>query len=71
MLTVGELLSGKGIDYPHITGSNITLRRAQRARSAQPEAIGLFAAEATRALRFGRIKLRHYRHLRTLDAGDA
>jgi hypothetical protein len=46
VLSVGELLSGKGIDYPHVTGSNITLRRAQRARSAQPEAIGLFAAEA-------------------------
>lgn len=45
LLTVGELLSGKGIDYPRVTGSNVTLKRAQRARSAQPEAIGLFAAE--------------------------
>jgi DNA modification methylase len=43
--TVGELLAGKGIDYPHVTGANVTLRRAQRARPAEPQALGLFAAE--------------------------
>ncbi len=46
VLTVGELLSGKGIDYPHVTGSNITLRRAQRARAAGPEAMELFERAA-------------------------
>ena len=45
--TIGELLDGKGIDYPHVTGSNVTLRRAQRARPGA-EVIELFgrAAEA-------------------------
>jgi hypothetical protein len=31
LLTVGELLAGKGIDYPRTTGANVTYRRAQRA----------------------------------------
>ncbi|MDP9224535.1 MAG: site-specific DNA-methyltransferase, partial [Actinomycetota bacterium] len=45
LLTVRELLDGRGIEYPHITGANVTLRRAQRARDAVPEKIELFAAE--------------------------
>jgi hypothetical protein len=40
--TIRELLDGKGIDYPHVTGANVTHRRAQRARAAGPEAIELF-----------------------------
>ncbi len=44
--TVGELLAGKGIDYPHVTGSNVTYRRAQRARGAEPERMELFARAA-------------------------
>lgn len=43
MRTVGDLLAGKGVDYPRVTGSNVTLRRAARATAAaQPEAIPLF-----------------------------
>ena len=34
--TVGELLDGKGIDYPHLSGGNVTHRRAPRAK-ASPE----------------------------------
>lgn len=46
LLTVGELLGGRGINYPHVTGANVTHRRAQRAdRTPQVEALPLFAAE--------------------------
>ena len=41
MRTVGELLAGKGIEYPHVTGANVTHRRAARARS-EPEMLELF-----------------------------
>jgi DNA modification methylase len=44
--TVGQLLAGQGIDYPHVTGANVTLRRAQRAAVAQPEALELFGRAA-------------------------
>lgn len=40
--TVGQLLEGQGIDYPHVTGGNVTLRRAQRAKAPAPENMGLF-----------------------------
>jgi hypothetical protein len=30
LLTVGQLLEGKQIDYPHLTGGNVTHRRAPR-----------------------------------------
>jgi hypothetical protein len=30
LLTVGELLAGRGVDYPHLTGGNVTHRRAPR-----------------------------------------
>ncbi|MEA2677729.1 MAG: hypothetical protein QOJ81_1870, partial [Chloroflexota bacterium] len=43
--TIRELLDGKGIDYPHVTGSNVTLRRAQRARTAGAEPIEMFPDE--------------------------
>ena len=42
LLTVGQLLAGKGIDYPHITGANVTFRRAQRRSVPQGEQTGLF-----------------------------
>ena len=45
LLTIRELLDGKGIDYPHITGSNVTLRRAKRARTEEAEALPLFGAD--------------------------
>ncbi len=41
--SVGELLDGKAIDYQHVTGANVTHRRAQRARVAEPERMELFA----------------------------
>lgn len=44
--TVGELLAGQGIDYPHVTGANVTHRRAVRAAAAHAESLELFAAEA-------------------------
>jgi hypothetical protein len=46
--TVGQLLAGQGVDYPHITGANVTHRRAERAAEAKPEELELFgrAAEA-------------------------
>lgn len=40
--TIRELLDGRGIDYPHVTGADVTHRRAQRARTAGPEAMELF-----------------------------
>ena len=42
------MLAGQGIDYPHITGANVTHRRAGRAAAAKPEELELFgrAAEA-------------------------
>jgi DNA modification methylase len=44
--TIRELLDGKGIDYPHVTGANVTHRRAQRARTAGVEAMELFGRAA-------------------------
>ena len=44
--TIRELLDGKGIDYPHVTGANVTHRRAQRARTGQVESMPLFGAES-------------------------
>lgn len=44
MRTVGELLDGKGIDYPRVTGSNVTLKAAQKAAANEPEALELFDA---------------------------
>ena len=44
--TIRELLDGKGIDYPHVTGANVTHRRAQRARAGQVESLPLFGAES-------------------------
>jgi DNA modification methylase len=40
--TIGELLDGKGIDYPHVTGANITHRRAARVQVSGAETIPLF-----------------------------
>jgi len=40
--TVGELLDGKGVDYPHVTGSNVTTRRASRANISQGQQTALF-----------------------------
>jgi hypothetical protein len=46
LLTVGELLEGRQIDYPHFTGGAATFRRAQRARpSAEQGALDLVAEE--------------------------
>ena len=39
--TVAELLDGKGIDYPAITGGNVTFKKAQRAAEDRPEQLSL------------------------------
>lgn len=44
--TIRELLDGKGIDYPHVTGANVTLRRAQRAQTASADSMELFERAA-------------------------
>jgi DNA modification methylase len=44
--TVGQLLEGQGIDYPHVTGANITHRRAAPARRDDSEALELFGRVA-------------------------
>ena len=44
--TVGQLLAGQGVDYPHITGANVTHRRADRAAVAKPEELELFGRAA-------------------------
>lgn len=46
MLTVGQLLEGRSINYPHVTGSNVTHRRAQRAQVAPAESLALFERAA-------------------------
>ena len=46
LLTVGELLAGQAVSYPHVTGANVTFRRAQRAPVAQPEAMEMFSQAA-------------------------
>lgn len=43
--TVGELLTGTGIDYPHVAGANVTHRRAASA-VAEPERLELFRRAA-------------------------
>jgi DNA modification methylase len=42
MLTVEELLSGKGIDYPRTAGVNVTLKAAPRVQEADAEQPHLF-----------------------------
>lgn len=44
--TVEELLAGKGIDYPHVTGANVTHRRAARASQATAPTLELFDGPA-------------------------
>jgi DNA modification methylase len=41
--TIGDLLDGRDIDYPHVTGSNVTHRRAARVVVTAPDQPGLFA----------------------------
>lgn len=44
ILTIAELLEGKGIDYPHMV--NVTFKRAPRAQPAQAEQLSLTPVEA-------------------------
>ena len=44
--TVGQLLAGQGVDYPHVTGANVTHRRAEKAAAAKPEELELFGRVA-------------------------
>ncbi|MHB8542025.1 MAG: DNA methyltransferase [Candidatus Acidiferrales bacterium] len=49
ILTIAELLEGKGIDYPHM--SNVTFKRAPRAETPQPEQLTLAPAETRKPRR--------------------
>lgn len=42
LLTVGELLEGKRIDYPQTAGINRTYKRAPKARKVAERVRGLF-----------------------------
>jgi len=42
LLTIEEMFSGKGIDYPRASGANVTLKRAPRAKRKQPTKLHLF-----------------------------
>ncbi len=53
LLTVAQLLDGRGIDYPHVTGANVTHRRAQRARSIEAEPMELFGRAAEESADYG------------------
>lgn len=46
ILTIAELLEGKGIGYPHHFDSNVTFKRAPRAETPQPEQLTLAAEPA-------------------------
>jgi hypothetical protein len=46
LLTIREMLDGKGVNYPHVTGANVTHRRAARAKAAAPESLELFGEVA-------------------------
>ncbi len=46
MLTVGQLLDGRGIDYPHVAGANVTHRRATRAKVNRGQQTSLFGGAA-------------------------
>lgn len=59
LLTVGELLEGKGIDYPRTSGSNVTLKPAPRAESDQPEPLHLFELKDDDEAPPPRKKLKH------------
>jgi hypothetical protein len=49
LLTVAELLAGKGIDYPRTAGTNVTLKVAPKAREREAEVFQLnFAAPPLR-----------------------
>jgi hypothetical protein len=43
--TVGQLLAGQGVDYPHVAGANVTHRRAAKFGVAPAETLELFDAE--------------------------
>jgi DNA modification methylase len=44
--TIRELLEGKGVDYPHVGGANVTLRRARPDARMPAPSIPMFEADA-------------------------
>jgi DNA modification methylase len=46
LITVEELLAGRGIDYPHTAGTNVTLKAAARVRAEGAEPLHLFEESA-------------------------
>jgi hypothetical protein len=50
LLTIEEILSGKGIDYPRTAGTNVTFKKGPRAKNNEStEAINLFGESSTQA----------------------
>ncbi len=47
LLTVGELLAGKAVDYPRTAGSNVTYRQAPRQREVREASPALFGDVVT------------------------
>jgi hypothetical protein len=43
LLTVADLLDGRGVDYPRVTGANVTFKQAPKARRADAEALDLLS----------------------------
>lgn len=46
LLTIRELLDDRGVNYPHVTGANVTHRRAARAHAEASESLELFGRAA-------------------------
>jgi hypothetical protein len=57
--TVRQLLAGQRIDYPHVTGANVTHRRAQRAPREMPGGMELFPGADERPAPYGPQKPGH------------
>ena len=51
--TVGELLAGKGIDYSHVAGANVTHKKAAKAGVAPAESLEMFGRAAETPTPYG------------------
>jgi hypothetical protein len=46
LFTVEQLLDGRQVDYPHPSGTNVTHKRAPKAKAPVPENLNMFAMAA-------------------------
>jgi hypothetical protein len=51
LLTIEDILGGKGIDYPPAHSVNVTFKRAPKAQADEPENLELFGGVKTKAKR--------------------